>query len=106
MPQDPTDHRLISPSSVFISPSAEYVSDEQGCTCVCVCVCETLEMSMEHCVRMVLKVEERPSSTRLSRWVIFSVSVSSLVCSSVLLSIRAKHLRTHTHTHTHVPSTS
>lgn len=42
---------------------------------------------------MVLKVEDRPSSTKLSRWVIFSVSVSSRVCSRVLLSIRAKHLR-------------
>lgn len=27
----------------------------------------TLKMSKEHCVRMVLKVEDRPSSTRLSR---------------------------------------
>lgn len=49
-------------------------------------------MSNEHCVRMVLKVEDSPSSTRLSKWVIFSVSVSSRVCSRVLLSISAKHL--------------
>lgn len=53
----------------------------------------TLKMSREHCVRMVLKVEDSPSSTKLSKWVIFSVSVSSRVCSSVLLSIRAKHLK-------------
>lgn len=52
----------------------------------------TLKMSKEHCVRMVLKVEDSPSSTKLSKWVIFSVSVSSRVCSRVLLSIRAKHL--------------
>lgn len=52
----------------------------------------TLKMSKEHCVRIVLKVEDRPSSTRLSKWVIFSVSVSSRVCSRVLLSMRAKHL--------------
>lgn len=55
----------------------------------------TLYNSVEHCVRMVLTVEERPSSTRLSRWVWVSVSISSLVCSSVLLSIRAKHLHKH-----------
>lgn len=57
-------------------------------------MCEvlTLKMSKEHCVRMVLKVEDKPSSTRLSKWVIFSVSVSSRVCSRVLLSISAKHL--------------
>lgn len=42
---------------------------------------------------MVLTVEDRPSSTRLSRWVWVSISVSSLVCSRVLLSIRAKHLQ-------------
>lgn len=53
----------------------------------------TLKMSSEHCVRMVLKVEDSPSSTKLSKWVIFSVSVSSRVCSSVLLSIKAKHLK-------------
>lgn len=52
----------------------------------------TLKMSKEHCVRIVLNVEDRPSSTKLSKWVIFSVSVSSRVCSKVLLSIRAKHL--------------
>jgi len=55
-------------------------------------VLRTLKISFEHWVRIVLKVEERPNSTRLSRWVIFSVSVSSLVCSSVLLSISPKHL--------------
>lgn len=55
-------------------------------------VLHTLKISFEHWVRIVLKVEERPNSTRLSRWVIFSVSVSSLVCSSVLLSISPKHL--------------
>lgn len=27
----------------------------------------TLKMSKEHCVRMVLKVEDRPSSTKLSK---------------------------------------
>lgn len=43
-------------------------------------------------MRMVLTVEDRPSSTRLSSCVWVSVSISSLVCSSVLLSIRAKHL--------------
>lgn len=56
------------------------------------CEVLTLKMSKEHCVRMVLKVEDKPSSTRLSKWVIFSVSVSSRVCSRVLLSISAKHL--------------
>lgn len=44
-------------------------------------------------MRMVPTVEDRPSSTRLSTWVWASVSVSALVCSSVLLSISAKHLR-------------
>lgn len=57
-------------------------------------------MSEEHCVRMVLTVEDRPSSTRLSRCVWVSVSVSSLVCSSVLLSISVKHLRKDAVTHT------
>ena len=55
---------------------------------------------------MVLTVEERPSSTRLSRWVWVSVSISSLVCSSVLLSIRAKHLHRYTMTKvTHLSAT-
>lgn len=58
-----------------------------------ICVSEiTWNISMEHWVRMVLKVEDSPSSTRFSRWV-FSVSISSRVCSKVLLSIRAKHLQ-------------
>jgi len=64
------------------------------------CVCNTLYISVEHCVRMVLTVEDRPSSTRLSRWVCVSVSISSLVCSRVLLSIRAKHLHTQALTYT------
>lgn len=55
----------------------------------------TWNISTEHCVRIVVNVEDRPSSTRVSRWVIFSVSISSRVCSRVLLSINAKHLDTH-----------
>lgn len=66
--------------------------------CESVCACATLYISVEHCVRTVLTVDERPSSTRLSRWVWVSVSISSLVCSSVLLSIRAKHLHEHRYT--------
>lgn len=62
----------------------------------------TLYISMEHCVRMVLTVDDRPSSTRLSSWVCVSVSVSSLVCSRVLLSIRVKHLHENTQTHIHM----
>lgn len=62
--------------------------------------CVTLYISVEHCVRIVLTVEDSPSSTRLSRWVCVSVSVSSLVCSNVLLSIRAKHLHKVKHKHT------
>lgn len=63
------------------------------------CVCITWNISIEHWVRMVQNVEDRPNSTKLSRWVIFSVSISSRVCSRVLLSINAKHLHTHTYTH-------
>lgn len=73
--------------------------------CACMCVCATLYISVEHCVRMVLTVEERPSSTRLSRWVWVSISISSLVCSSVLLSIRAKHLQEHRYTVMHLSAT-
>lgn len=76
-------------TNVFI-----YIYRRENETCGVRHMCEvlTLKMSKEHCVRMVLKVEDKPSSTRLSKWVIFSVSVSSRVCSRVLLSIRAKHL--------------
>lgn len=49
-----------------------------------------LHISVELRVTIVLTVEANPSATRLSSCV--WVSVSSLICSSVLLSIRAKHL--------------